>query len=328
MKKRDIINLSILIAVVAYAAIAYYNKSYEYSSTEFLMDTIVNIKAVTKQKNAEVIVENTYEIMRELEAKLSCYKPESIVSRFNTGELDALPLDDDLSEIFDISGKLYLESDSLYDVSIGRLAKLWDFENEIIPTASAIAEASEFIGFYKLQISDNKLVKPAGVELNLGSLAKGYIIDKAVEYLMENGITSGFVNAGGDIRTFGQKKTLNIGIQHPRSTRGELVGKIKLDNGAIVTSGDYERFFLNDGVRYHHILNPKTGFPADTAVSVTVISDKAVLADAYSTALFLLSSPDAIKLANSLQEIEVKLFYWEEMELKSLESSGFKNYMQ
>ena len=165
------------------------------------------------------------------------------------------------------------------------------------------------------------------MELNLGSLAKGFIIDKAVEYLMDHEIESGFVNAGGDILIFGQKTPLKIGIQHPRSGRSELIGTILLKNNAVVTSGDYERFFIEDGIRYHHILNPKTGYPADKIVSVTVISEKAVLADAYSTALFLLRPDQAIELANTLNEIEVKLFYMEDGILKSLQTKNMKDYM-
>ena len=327
MKKRDIINFVILIIVIAYAAYSYYNKTYNYNETEFLMDTIVNIKVEIKSKDAEEIVSQTFDLMRELEDKLSCYQATSVISKFNSGEIENLELDEDLSNLFNVSGKLYSESDSLYDITIGRLTDLWDFENEIIPSADSIAEAVKFVGFDRLEFTGKNVQKPAGMKLNLGSLAKGYIIDKAVDFLKINGIESGFVNAGGDIRIFGQKKPLKIGIQHPRSERGELSGTLSVTNYSVVTSGDYERFFIKDGIRYHHILNPKTGYPAYTAISVTVISKQAFLADAYSTALFLLNPQQAIDLANEISEIDAIVFYLENEEIKSLQTENMKQYI-
>jgi len=327
MKKKDIINFVILIIVIAYAAYSYYNKTYDYNETEFLMDTIVNIKVEIKSKDAEKVVSNTFDLMRELENKLSCYQTASEISKFNADEIESLKLDEDLKDIFAISSKLYSESDSLYDITIGRLADLWDFENEVIPSEDKILESIEMVGFDRLEFTDEIVRKPAGMKLNLGSLAKGYIIDKAVDFLKLNGIESGFVNAGGDIRIFGQKKPLKIGIQHPRSERGELSGTLSVTNFSVVTSGDYERFFIKDGIRYHHILNPKTGYPADTAVSVTVISKQAVLADAYSTALFLLNPQQAINLANEIAEIDAIVFYLENNEIKSLQTENMKQYM-
>jgi FAD:protein FMN transferase len=327
MKKRDIINFVILIIVIVYAAYSYYNKTYTYNETEFLMDTVVNIKVKIKSKDAEEIVNSAFDMMRKMEEKLSCYQSTSIISKFNSGEIESLELDEDLINLFQVSEKIYSESDSLYDITIGSLADLWDFENDIIPSEDEIQKAIDYIGFDQLEFNEDNVKKPVGMKLNIGSLAKGFIIDKAVEFLISNGIESGFVNAGGDIRIFGQKKTLKIGIQHPRLERGELSGIVNVTNGSVVTSGDYERFFLKDGIRYHHILNPRTGYPADTAVSVTVISKKAVLADAYSTALFLLKPELAIDLANSVPEIEAIVFYIENEEINSIQTENMKQYM-
>lgn len=319
---------AILLIVIFYAAYSDYYRLAEYSEAEFLMDTIVKIKVQSRNKAADQVIAQTFELMRLLETKFSCYQEEGIIYQFNAGEIDSLYLDDDLQQILSMGRELYSQTDSLYDITIGRLADLWDFNEPIKPKGNEITEALELIGFDKLKISRGYLFKPQGMKLTLGSLAKGYIIDRAVDFLKTRQIESGFVNAGGDMRIFGQKKPLKIGIQHPRSDRGELIGTLLISDLSVVTSGDYERFFIEDGIRYHHILDPKTGYPAVKTVSVTVLSEQAFIGDAYSTALFLLEPQQAIELVNSKENLEAKIFYLEADELKSLESEGMKFYLK
>jgi len=174
-------------------------------------------------------------------------------------------------------------------------------------------------------------------------------VDKAVEFLQKNGIKKGIVNAGGDLRIFGYKKPLEIGIQHPnaggdlrifgykkpleigiqhpRKKRNEIIAILKVKNKAVVTSGDYEQFFIIDGKRYHHILNPKTGFPAKTCVSVTVIASTALQADAFSTALFLLKPKSAIELANKTPNLEAIIYATENGSLVSYKSKNINQYL-
>ena len=135
------------------------------------------------------------------------------------------------------------------------------------------------------------------------------------------------MNAGGDIRIFGKNKAIKIGIQHPRKAQNEIISILNIQNSAVVTSGDYERFFMQDGKRYHHILNPQTGFPAKNAVSVTVISKNAMLADAYSTALFLMPHREAIELVEQTKDLECIIFYENNSVLQNVQSSGMKKYV-
>ncbi len=327
MKKRDVVNIIILVAVIVFGAISFANKTYTFSDAKFLMDTIVDIKIETKNKDAEFLIDAAFEIINEYEKVLSFYDQESQLWKFNNSITNSMPLDEDLLQIYFLSEQLYRDSDSLYDISIGALSELWDFNKLHIPSEDSIKTALENVGFEKLTLEGVHLTKPEGVKINLGSLAKGFIIDKVVEYLASEGIESGFVNAGGDMRIFGQKKPLRIGIQHPRNNKNELIGVLNINNKAVVTSGDYERFFELDGKRYHHILDPKTGYPAEGTVSVTVIAPTTLFADAYSTALFLMETDKAIELINRTDMLEAVIYYLEDSEIKKIESIGMVKYL-
>jgi len=327
MKKRDVVNIIILVAVIAFGAISFANRTYTLSDTKFLMDTILDIKIETKNKDTEFVIDAAFEIINEYEKVLSFYNKESQLWKFNNAITNSMPLDEDLLQIYFLSEQLYQDSDFLYDISIGALSELWDFNKLHIPSEDSIRTAMKYVGFDKLALEGVHLTKPEGVKINLGSLAKGFIIDKVVEYLVSEGIESGFVNAGGDMRIFGQKKPLRIGIQHPRNNKNELIGVLNIKNKAVVTSGDYERFFELDGKRFHHILDPKTGYPAEGTVSVTVVAPTALFADAYSTALFLMEPDKAIELIDRTNMLEAVIFYLEDSEIKKLESEGMKYYV-
>ena len=326
MKKRDIINIIIILALIAVGTYRLLNRKNTFSETQFLMDTIVTIRIETKEKNGDDIINQAFKLMENYEDKLSFYKAGSTLSEFNEGKQSSLYLDKDFQQIFELAALVCTETDSLYEVSIGRLSELWDYDAKIVPEQESIDNAMHFIGFDKLKFNNDELIMPEGFKINLGSLAKGYIIDRTVEFLIENNVSAGYVNAGGDIRIFGQKKPLTIGIQHPRNEQNQIIDALKVQNKSIVTSGDYERFFIVDGVRYHHILDPRTGYPSRNAVSVTVISDSAFLADAYSTALFLLEPQKALDLVESKNDLEAVILTEENGEIKKYESSGIKYY--
>ncbi len=326
MKRRDIINLIILIAVILVGLHRYFYRVRSFSETRFLLDTIITIKIETKEKNGEEFLNEAFELIAALEDKLSFYKEGGTLWNFNEDRTSQLKMNRDMQEIISIAGQLYRETDASYDISIGRLSELWDFDKQRIPAADSIQAALNFVGFDNLIIDENSLQKPAGFKLNLGSLAKGFIVDKVVKYLDTEGITTGYINAGGDIRIFGQKKTLKIGIQHPRKANGEIIAKLKIKDKSIVTSGDYERYFIKDDQRYHHILDPRTGNPSRNAASVTVIAEKAILADAYSTALFLMQPQKAIQLINNTADLEAVILVETDDGIEMLESAGMTQY--
>ncbi len=327
MKRKDIINLALFALIFGFALYRYVNKEIVVIRSEFLMDTIVEIKGTSAQNNVESIIDSTFKLMESYEKQYSYFDSTSNIYRFNHSESEYLKLDDDLLQMLNLSNELFYNSDSLYDVSIGPLSDLWNFSRKEIPADASIATALKQVGFDKLQIGNKKIFKPSKMKLNFGSLVKGFIVDKAVEYLKSKDIYAGYVNAGGDMRLFNLKTDLKIGIQHPRKNKNKLVGVLSLQDNAVVTSGDYERYFVQNGRRYHHIINPKTGYPHKNTISVTVISEKALLGDAYSTALFLLNPQKAISLANKIVNLEAFIIFEDDEQLSSICTEGFEKYV-
>ena len=326
MKRRDIINIILFILVFAFAAYRYSTRTYSSQRSSFIMDTIVDLKIETKQRDAKDILDNAFKLMEDYENKFSFYNNKSQIWKFNNSIIDSLFIDDDLKEILSISKELYQKTDKHYDITIGALSKIWDFDNNVIPAKEEIEKAIQVTDFEKLKIQNNYWHKPDGMKINLGSLAKGYIIDKTVEYLKQQNVISGFVNAGGDMRIFGREKTFKIGIQHPRNGVNEIIGVVNVGDRSVVTSGDYERFFIKDDIRYHHIIDPLTGFPSQNAISVTVIAETALIADAYSTALFLLEPEAAMKLAEETYDLDAVIYFILDNEIEKLETHGMKEY--
>lgn len=216
------------------------------------------------------------------------------------------------------SRELSLQSQGLFNPAIGHLIKAWGFqgdlgpEDEQPPAAERIKEllaknpsmADLFIENVQMR-STNPAVK-----LDLGAVAKGYAVEQIVEHLQEQGIQNAIINAGGDLKAIGQHpegRPWYVGIQHPRQKEAVLAGLDVMSGESVFTSGDYERFFMYHGKRYHHIIDPRTGYPADQAQSVTVITTSATLADAASTALFI-AGPDKWPEIARAMHIEYVLF--------------------
>jgi|FLOH01.1.fsa_nt_gi FAD:protein FMN transferase len=196
-----------------------------------------------------------------------------------------------------------------FDITFASVGKLWDFKAKppVIPSAETIAEALQAVGYSKVELDLEKLTValPEGTQLGLGGIAKGYGVDRAMKVLLDAGIQSGVVNAGGDMKVLGTKfgHPWRIAIKHPR-VRDEVIAMIPLANTCMVTSGDYERFFEVDGKRYHHILDPRTGSPATGAMSSTVIAPDAAFADALATALAVLEPQVGVQIVEKLPRVE------------------------
>ncbi len=206
------------------------------------------------------------------------------------------------------SQALYIKSDGLFNPAIGKLIKLWrfhQFDQPSIqpPDASHIAElvrSNPRITDIQWRGQHARSTNP-DVDLNFGAYAKGYAIDLAMQALREHGVYNAVINAGGDLSVIGRigERTWRIGIRHPR-TDGLIASLDALPGDSIFTSGDYERFYIHKGKRYHHILDPRTGYPAAGVRSVTVIDDDAALADAAATALFVAGVKDWQRIAHQL----------------------------
>ena len=166
-----------------------------------------------------------------------------------------------------------------------------------------------------------RLIKQKKVGLNFGAIAKGYAVDRAIDVLKTLGIKEALVNAGGEISVIGNDWI--VGIQHPREINS-IIKKIKLDGFTVATSGDYEQYFEVDGNRYHHILDPKTGYPSKGLQSVTIINKSNAIADALATAVFVMGKENGIKLIESLDDTEAMII---DDEGKIFYSSGFEKFL-
>jgi thiamine biosynthesis lipoprotein len=192
---------------------------------------------------------------------------------------------------------IHKKTNGYFDITIGPLKEAWGFLNGDyrVPSKEEIDELLKRVGMEKIQTQNDEIFIPEKVRLDWGAIAKGYGVDLASKTLIKMNIKKGFLNAGGDIYCWGKNPDgldWRIGIKHPRK-KGYL-GVLQLSNLGAATSGDYQRFFVKEGKRYHHIFNPFTGYPAQGKQSVTVIGPEVILCDALSTAVFVSDEPDEI----------------------------------
>lgn len=196
-----------------------------------------------------------------------------------------------------------------FDITYAGAGRLWDYKKKppTVPTPEQVASALERIDYRRIEVDlDAKTVTiPAGMRINLGGIAKGYGVDRAMAVLMKRGIKHALVNAGGDLKALGRKhgKVWEIAIKHPRE-RERVIAVLPVSNTCVVTSGDYERFFEHEGRRYHHIIDPRTGYPSQGCMSATVVAPNAAFADALATALCVLDPEKGLALVERLDRIE------------------------
>lgn len=273
-----------------------------------LMGTVVEIQVLDEDADRySDAVTAAFAEMARVEQLMSPHFSDSDVSRL-AGSEQAVIFAAETVEVLKLAQNISAVSDGVFDVTIGRLIELWGFaEGEPgLPEPEMIETALSGAGPENIKIDGNQIIKlSSGVALDLGGIAKGYAIDRAIEILRHAGVRHASVNAGGDMRLLGDRvgALWRIGIQHPRQV-GNILAKIELADRAIVTSGDYERYFEQDGVRYHHLLDPRTGYPARDCQAVTVIADTAASADALATAVFVLGPEQGIALLQNTPQAE------------------------
>ena len=261
----------------------------------FAMDTVMSFTAYGK--DSEQAVDAAVKEVQRLDELLSTGNPDSEVSAINTKGSGTLS--DDTKTILTEAMEIYRETDGLFDVTIYPLMQLWGFPTQEyhVPTESELQKALTKVDASQIVIEGDQVTLGTGQQMDLGGIAKGYTSARIMEIYREYGITSGMVSLGGNVQTLGTRpdgKDWNIGIQNPDGQQGSLLAALPVENKAVITSGGYERYFEEDGNTYIHILNPKTGYPADSGlVSVSIISENGMLADALSTSLYLMGKEKA-----------------------------------
>ena len=317
-----IISISIIAIVIGLVGIILFsldkaepiNFSFNFKSTKtaqqtrFLMDTVVEIRATGVL--ADEAVEAAFEEFERVESLLSRYIATSDISRINLHAGEWTTVSEETLELIERALHFCQLTEGNFDITVGRLVSLWGFGTDQyrIPSPEEINRTLTSVDYSQVELDrDNLAVKiPADSILDLGGIAKGYAVDQATKVLREQQISSGLINAGGDITTIGVKPDGNqwrVGVQDPRNST-EILAAVPLEDMAIVTSGDYQRFFMADGTRYHHILNPHTGYPASELTSVTIIANNATVADVLSTAVFVLGAEAGLQLVEKLEQVE------------------------
>lgn len=285
-----IIIAAVTVIFVVLTAVFLYEreKRYEFTEKSFIsMDTVITEKIYGD--NSEAFITPVFNIVTGLDETISRFKEGSAVYRLNEeGRTD----DKAVIEMINSAVKISDDVDGAFDITVGELSDLWSIgkEGEKIPSEKEIADVLQNVDYKNIKIKNGAVYFDGG-EIDLGAVGKGFACDIIEAYLSVNGVKGSVVSVGGSILAYGDynKKgdKWSIAIRHPRS-ENEFLGIIRLDEGFVSTSGDYERYFEKDGKRYHHIFDARTGMPASSGlISVTVIADSGILSDALSTACFI-----------------------------------------
>ncbi|RME67758.1 MAG: FAD:protein FMN transferase [Nitrospirae bacterium] len=297
--KRFIVLVLIIIAISGCT-----EKRSLYRQTEFVMDTIVTI-TYTSEKDRPA-VEEAFRTLKRLETLFNAFDPASEVSRVNQNA-GIVPVEvskdtfDLITRALDISRK----TTGAFDITVGAVSLLYDFEKKTIPSITEIKARLGLVGYEKVKLMDSKVFLPLkGMKIDPGGIAKGYGADRAVDVLKAHGLKHALVAVAGDIKALGTRPdgtAWRIGIRDPRGGGDDIFAIVNLpSNWAISTSGDYERYVIKDGVRYHHIIDPRTGLPARGLISVSCIGPEGTMTDSLATAVFILGRQEGEKLAESL----------------------------
>ena len=296
------------------------------SKKEFLMDTEVEI--ILPQGGEEDFTAAFNEI-RRIEKLMDVHNPESEISRINRlGSKETIKISKELFEVLKEALKYSRLTSGAFDVSICPLSHLWGEKGKLkeVPEVEEIEKILPLVNYRNIILDErNQTVEfeREGMAIDLGGVTKGYALDCAIIVLEKRGVKEALINAGGDIKVIG-KKDWKIGLQHPRK-ENEVLAVIKLKNRAIATSGDYQRYFIKEGKRYHHIVNPKTGYPAIECMSVTIIGSSAIQTDILATGVFILGSEKGMELIRLVEDVEGIII---DAQGKTLLSPGLKGSLQ
>lgn len=259
------------------------------SNTRFLLNTTVTVTLYGTDKQ---YFDDTFALCEQYENVFSRTKENSDIYKINNST-DTVTVSDETAEIINLSKQYFDITNGKFDITVGAVSQLWDFNAGVLPKAEDIAAATEKVDFNNIQINGNT-VNAGGCIIDLGAIAKGYISDKIKEELKTKGVQKAVLNLGGNVSVWGGEYT--VGIRRP-FTDNEVIAKVVVTNKTVATSGVYERFFEQDGVSYHHILDSKTGYPAESdLLSATVICDDGTVADALSTVCILMGKQRAIEI--------------------------------
>jgi len=296
----------------------------------FLMDTLVQMRA--HGENAEIAVEESMERIREIENLMSKTIETSDIYKLNNNPESEIEIDNESMNVLKKAVEYAEMTEGDFEPTIGSLVELWGIgsEDAAVPEQSEIEAALASTGYNYLDLADNSAeITKAGVKIDLGGIAKGYAAEEVKKVVQKYNIEHAFVNLGGNVLVIGDKvdgSPWKIGIQDPREGRGNVMAVVDAVDLTIVTSGNYERYFEENGKLYHHILDPKTGYPAENnLLSVSIISENSFDADALSTAVYVMGLEKGMKFIENMEDVDV-MFITNDLDVYL--SSGLKNIVE
>jgi FAD:protein FMN transferase len=279
--------------------------------TDGIMGTRITVELWSDDKaKADKAIDALLDEMRHIDDSMSTYKPTSEVSQVNAKAADGpMRISKELFDLLTTAKEYSVITDGAFDITYASVGYMYDFRKHIRPDEAQIDKALPAVNYrHVLLDAKNQTVQfsQKGVRIDLGGIAKGYSVDRGIDVLKSFGITRAYVSAGGDSRIIGDRfgKPWIVGIRDPRKGEGEVISRIPLVDAAISTSGDYERFFEENGVRYHHIIDPHTGHSASKVRSATVIGPYATRTDGLSKTAFVLGPEKAMEIYNRIDDID------------------------
>lgn len=282
------------------------------SKSGLLMGTVVSVTLY--DSTDESILDKIFNKVSELESTLSINENGTLVDKINeSAGIEPVKVDYDTYTVIKKGLEYAKLSNGLFDISVGPIVKLWSIglPEAKVPTQEEIDSKIPLVGYSDVELNDTEntvFLKREGMMIDLGGVAKGYTADVISNILTEEGVKSAIIDLGGNIFAHGEKingDAWKIGIQNPFSDRGDIIGTITVKNKSIVTSGIYERYIEKDGIKYHHILSPKTGYPYENEIAgITIISDKSSDGDALSTSVFAMGVEEGMKFVNTQEGID------------------------
>jgi thiamine biosynthesis lipoprotein len=302
------------------------------TQSSFLLNTVVTITLYDSTDQS--IIDGALDVISKYEDIYSRTLENSELYKLNHGTLPKAPVSensyivsDELASLL-TSGLYYSNiSKGKFDITIAPVSSLWDFTSltPLVPTKTDIENAVKKVGYENMVIEGNTVTfKEEGMAIDLGAIAKGYIADRVKEYIIAQGVKSAMINLGGNVLCVGEKpsgQAFKVGIQKPFADRNEIVATMEINDLSVVSSGIYERYFMENDKLYHHILNPETGYSYENnLVSVSIISEKSVDGDGLSTSCFALGLEEGMDLINSLKGVHA-IFITDDYEMHY--SDGF-----
>lgn len=281
------------------------------SKETYMLGTIIDIKVYDKKGNE--VIDKCINRIRDIEEKMSVNKPKSEVNTINNSSgRKSERVSDDTYYVIKKALEYSYMSKGAFDITIEPLVKIWGIgtDKARVPLKEEIEKALKYINYKDIEASHSNEVylKRKGMAIDLGGIAKGYAADELKKIIKEENIKSAFLNLGGNVYAIGSKQDgspWNIGIQNPLKGKGEYMGILSVKDKSVVTSGNYERYFMKNGKRYHHIFDPKTGYPSEQGlISTTIVSDSSIDGDALSTTTYVLGLQKGMELIKSLKGVE------------------------